>query len=69
MASKIPTKMRALALHEHCNPSVYGVGTLPVPQITREDQLLVKVHAASVNPIDVKLAGQYVFSSNVLELC
>lgn len=65
MVSKIPTTMRALALHEHCNPSVYGVGTLPVPQITREDELLVKVHAASVNPVDVKLAGQCVSWSKI----
>ncbi|KAL2072559.1 hypothetical protein VTL71DRAFT_11902 [Oculimacula yallundae] len=57
MATKIPTTMRALALAQHCNPSGYNCATLPVPKITKPDELLIKVHAASVNPVDVKLAG------------
>ncbi len=52
--------MRALALLKHCTPSEYNVGTVPVPKITRPDELLIKVHAASVNPVDVELAGRYV---------
>ncbi|KAG4433336.1 hypothetical protein IFR05_011185 [Cadophora sp. M221] len=57
MATKIPTTMRALALAQHCNPSSYNCATLPVPRITKPDELLIRVFAASVNPIDVKLAG------------
>jgi NADPH:quinone reductase-like Zn-dependent oxidoreductase len=60
MATKIPATMRALALSHHCNPSEYNVATLPVPQITQPDELLIRVHAASVNPIDVKLASGFV---------
>jgi NADPH:quinone reductase-like Zn-dependent oxidoreductase len=57
MAADIPPTMRAIALPEHCNPSEYGLATIPTPQITRPDEILVRVRAASVNPIDVKLAG------------
>ncbi|KAH7364177.1 chaperonin 10-like protein [Rhexocercosporidium sp. MPI-PUGE-AT-0058] len=57
MATEIPTTMRTLALAQHCNPSSYNCATLPVPRITKPDELLIKVSAASVNPIDVKLAG------------
>ncbi|CZS98347.1 related to oxidoreductase [Rhynchosporium agropyri] len=57
MSAEIPTTMRALALARHCNPSAYNCATLPVPKITKPDELLIKVYAASVNPVDVKLAG------------
>lgn len=57
-STKLPTTMRALALAQHCNPSAYNLANLPVPRITKPDELLIKVHAASVNPVDVKLAGE-----------
>ena len=57
MASKIPRTMRALALSIFSKPSEYGVATIPTPEISQPDELLVKVHAASINPIDVKLAS------------
>ncbi len=60
MTSQIPTTMRAIALPAFCNPSDYNLGTLPVPEITKPDELLIKVRAASVNPIDVKMASSYV---------
>jgi NADPH:quinone reductase-like Zn-dependent oxidoreductase len=49
--------MLALVLPSYCKPSLYNVGTIPKPQISKSDELLVKVHAASVNPIDVKMAA------------
>ena len=58
MAVEIPISMRAVALSEHCTPEAYDIATLPVSQITKDDELLVKVHAASVNPVDVKLASK-----------
>jgi len=67
MATKIPTTMRAIALTKFCNPAEYNVGTLPVPKITRPDELLIRVRAASVNPVDVKLASSYVFPIASLE--
>ncbi|KUJ22467.1 GroES-like protein, partial [Mollisia scopiformis] len=63
MTTKIPATMRALALSHHCNPSEYNVATLPVPQITQPDELLIRVHAASVNPIDVKLASGFLHTN------
>jgi NADPH:quinone reductase-like Zn-dependent oxidoreductase len=60
MTSRIPTTMRAIALTKFCTPSEYNLGTLPVPKITKPDELLIRVHAASVNPADVKLASSYV---------
>jgi NADPH:quinone reductase-like Zn-dependent oxidoreductase len=57
MASNIPISMRAIALAAYGKPSQYDIATLPTPQITRDDEVLIKVHAASINPIDVKLAS------------
>lgn len=57
MTSQIPTAMTALALSKYSKPSEYNIATLPVPEISKPDELLVKVHAAAVNPIDVKLAS------------
>jgi NADPH:quinone reductase-like Zn-dependent oxidoreductase len=61
MASKIPKTMQAIALTRFCNPTEYNLGTLPVPEITGPDELLIRVRAASVNPVDVKLASSYVY--------
>jgi NADPH:quinone reductase-like Zn-dependent oxidoreductase len=49
--------MRALALSKYCKPNEYQVATIPTPQISKPDELLIRVHAASVNPLDVKLAS------------
>jgi len=57
MASSIPSSMRALALAKYGKPSTYDVATLPTPKITKPDDVLIKVHATSINPVDVKMAG------------
>ena len=56
----VPATMRALALSKFCKPSEYAIATLPTPEITNPDEVLIKVHAASVNPVDVKMASGYV---------
>ena len=52
--------MRALALSKRCTPKDYQLATIPVPRIQKEDEVLVKVMAASVNPIDVLMASEFV---------
>jgi NADPH:quinone reductase-like Zn-dependent oxidoreductase len=49
--------MRAIAIDRYCEPSEYGLATLPVPQIKAPDDVLIKVHATSINPGDLKLAS------------
>lgn len=57
----VPATMRALALSKFSKPSEYeGIATLATPQITQPNEVLIKVRAASVNPVDVKLANGYV---------
>lgn len=49
--------MRALAIQKYTKPSGYEILELPVPEIKNPKDIVVKVHAASINPIDVKLAN------------
>jgi NADPH:quinone reductase-like Zn-dependent oxidoreductase len=49
--------MRAIALAAYGKPSEYDIATLPTPQITKDDEVLIKVHAASIYPVDVKFAS------------
>jgi len=43
--------MRAMVYHEYGTPDNLQLQEIPVPAV-RDDQVLVKVHAASVNAID-----------------
>ncbi|KFY77704.1 hypothetical protein V499_02986 [Pseudogymnoascus sp. VKM F-103] len=52
----IPPTMRALAIPSFGKPSTYGLANVPTPQITQPDEVLIKIHAAGVNPIDTKVA-------------
>jgi len=60
MAASIPSTMQAIALAKYGKPSEYGLATLPVPQIKNQNEVLIKVHAASINPVDVKMASELV---------
>uniref|UniRef100_A0A8H7KBS4 Enoyl reductase (ER) domain-containing protein n=1 Tax=Bionectria ochroleuca TaxID=29856 RepID=A0A8H7KBS4_BIOOC len=48
--------MRSLATQKFGKPENYEILDLPQPEITRPDEILIKVHASSINPVDVKLA-------------
>ncbi|KAF3926101.1 Zeta-crystallin [Dactylellina cionopaga] len=37
-------------------PSTYKLGELPTPTVSKPDHVLIKVHAASLNPIDMRYA-------------
>lgn len=45
--------MKAIRLHDYGNPESLVMEEVPVPEI-KENEVLIKVHAASVNPIDWK---------------
>ena len=49
--------MRSLAIPKYSTPDKYYVIDHPSPTITSPDDVQVKVHAASINPVDVKLAS------------
>jgi len=51
--------MRAIRAHEFGEPDVLQLDDIPVPQ-PENDELLIKVHASSINPVDWKiLKGSY----------
>jgi len=43
--------MKTVRIHEYGNSDVLHIEEMPVPQIAA-DELLIKIHAASVNPVD-----------------
>lgn len=49
--------MRSLAIPKYSSPDQYEIIDLPAPAITSPDHVQIKVHAASINPVDVKLAS------------
>jgi NADPH:quinone reductase-like Zn-dependent oxidoreductase len=51
------TTMRSLVSEAYGPPAGYTVLSLPIPKIGAPDELLIKVHAASINPIDVGAAN------------
>lgn len=58
MASPPPiqSRMKSLAVPSFRDPADFTVLDLPVPRISRPDHILIKVHAASINPTDIALA-------------
>jgi NADPH:quinone reductase-like Zn-dependent oxidoreductase len=49
--------MHSLAIPSYTTPKNYTVIDIPVPSITSPADVLIKVHAASINPADVKVAS------------
>ncbi|KAJ5679153.1 hypothetical protein N7462_007397 [Penicillium macrosclerotiorum] len=50
------TEMLAITAPEYTDPSGYQLSTVPCPTVTDAKDVLVRVHAASINPVDVKKA-------------
>lgn len=57
MASDIPPMMRSLCVHGYAKPADFGIADIPVPKITTPNQVLIRVHAACINPVDMEIAG------------
>ena len=52
--------MRCLFVNAYTQPENFEISDLPVPKITSPDQVLIKVHAAGINPVDLQVAsGEY----------
>jgi len=55
----LPSTMSAWQLHEYGGINQLKLSsTVPMPVICRPHDVLVRVHAASVNPVDVLMAGK-----------
>ncbi|KAK9240250.1 chaperonin 10-like protein [Lipomyces kononenkoae] len=48
--------IKAVTFNTYTKPSGYVLADLPKPAIERPEDVLIKVHAASINPVDVKRA-------------
>lgn len=62
--------MKAVVMDAAGEPAALRVQTLPLPQIQQPRQLRVRLHAASINPVDVKIRqrGPYLSSDQPLIL-
>lgn len=49
--------MLSINIPKHATPDQYELGEVPSLTVERPTDILIKVHAASVNPIDVKKAA------------
>lgn len=49
--------MQSYHINTYAEPKGYQLGELPKPVIEDDHDVLIKVHAGSVNPVDVKLAS------------
>lgn len=50
--------MKAILMHAPGAPQVLGLADVPTPQIAHDTDLLVRLKAAGVNPIDTKLRAK-----------
>ncbi|KAK9777407.1 putative Alcohol dehydrogenase [Seiridium cardinale] len=55
--AELPNTMRSLVAPKPCKPEFYEVRDLPLPTITRPDEMLIKVHAASLQTGDTQIAA------------
>lgn len=49
--------MRALVAPKYCKPEGYEVTELPVPQIKAPNEVLIRIHAASMQTGDCSVAS------------
>jgi NADPH:quinone reductase-like Zn-dependent oxidoreductase len=49
--------MVAVVARDFTKPDGYALATIPRPTVMKDDDVVIKIHAASVNPVDVKKAN------------
>jgi NADPH:quinone reductase-like Zn-dependent oxidoreductase len=49
-------KMLSISIPAYSKPSGYKVAQFPKPVVNADTDVIIKVHAASINPVDVKRA-------------
>ena len=54
---KMASEMLSVTAPAYTDPSRYELSKLPRPTLTTDTDVLIKVHAASINPVDVKKAA------------
>ncbi|KIV80246.1 hypothetical protein PV11_07760 [Exophiala sideris] len=52
----IPRTMKSLVAPRYCTPADYEVAKVRVPEIKKSDEVLIRMHAACVNPGDTQVA-------------
>ncbi len=55
--TSIPPTMRSVAINSYSEPAKFELVNLPVPSISSPTDVLITVHAASINPGDLTLAS------------
>lgn len=50
-------EMYAVTAPAYTDPSRYELSKVPQPMVTEDTDVVIKVHAASINPVDVKKAA------------
>ncbi len=53
----MPPTMRSVAINSYSEPAKFELVNLPVPSISSPTDVLIRVHAASINPGDLTLAS------------
>ncbi|KAG5982838.1 hypothetical protein E4U43_006363 [Claviceps pusilla] len=53
----MPTMQAVILPTTYSDPSGYQLSSVPRPQVTDPSDVVVRVHASSINPIDVKKAS------------
>ncbi|KAK9478079.1 chaperonin 10-like protein [Lipomyces japonicus] len=51
--------IKSIRFPKYTKPSGFVLIDVPKPAITNQNEILIKVHAASINPVDVKLAAGF----------